>query len=211
MVVNAVSIDAMTRALLGRFPEPALPISYVFSEEPRPEAAPDFYLIPAEKLISLSESPATLPYAHVVAFGPLEELPAAFSLGCGDYLKTPWTVRELAFRLERLSERLPAAREGEFKLEGLYLNKNGRKTLVTREERAILVVLAKHFPEPVSRVSLYRSYHPDVSRTSDSRSVDMHIYELRVKISLLEDTIRYDEVIYTARPIGYGLRQFIYC
>jgi DNA-binding response OmpR family regulator len=211
MVVNAVSIDAMTRALLGRFPDPTLPISYVFSEEPRPEAAPDFYLIPAEKLISLSEGPAMLPYAHVVAFGPVEELPTAFSLGCADYLKTPWTVREFAFRLERLCGRLPAVHEGEFRLEGLSLSGNGRRTLLTREERAILVVLAKQVPEPVSRSSLYRSYHPDVSRASNSRSVDMHIHELRAKIGLLANTTRYDEVIYTARPIGYGLRQFICC
>jgi DNA-binding response OmpR family regulator len=209
MVVNVVSTDAITRALLGRFPESALPITYIFSDEPSPEAAPDFYLIPAEKLISLSEGFSCLPYARVIAYGPQEELLSSFSLGCADYLKIPWTVRELIFRLERLEGR--GTRAWEFKLEGTNLVGYGQEVLLTREERVLLIVLAKHAPEPVSRLSLYRSYHPESTFLPNSRSVDMHIHELREKISSLNNVIRYDAVIYSARPIGYGLRQFIYC
>jgi DNA-binding winged helix-turn-helix (wHTH) protein len=206
MVVNAVSVDAITEALLRKSVQRVGTISYVFSIDPVKDPKPDFYLIPAERISAVALTHALARDTMIVAYGPPVSLPEAFAAGAVEYLKEPWTVNEMVLRLRRLSDDSSTfVFEGRrYRLEGSSILGNEGQVRLTDRERSILSSLMRGAPDPLSRRELYDRFRPGMSE--NSRVLDMHIHALRAKLMRLTGSMGLEDIIYTSRYSGYGFR-----
>jgi DNA-binding winged helix-turn-helix (wHTH) protein len=206
MVVNAVSIDAITEALLRKFIPSLGTMTCVFSIDPVKDPLPDFYLIPAERVAALARTRSLAPDSLIVAYGPSVSLPEAFAAGAVEYLKEPWTINEMFLRLRRLSrDSSTFVFEGRrYRLESGSIIGDEGKARLTEPERVILLSLMRGAPEPLSRRELYDRFNP--GKPESSRVLDMHIHVLRTKLMSITGSVGLEDIIYTSRYRGYGFR-----
>jgi hypothetical protein len=123
----------------------------------------------------------------LLAWGPPHLLPACFLAGCDDYLKDPWTLEELEWRLRRL---LPDPRRryvfhwGSFRLQPLRLLGARGASALSWPEMRILRLLADHPAQVVPREALYYAiWGRDAG--GKSRVADVHVSRLRRKLLCL--------------------------
>jgi DNA-binding winged helix-turn-helix (wHTH) protein len=206
MVINAVSIDAITEALLRKSVPSIGTMTCVFSVDPLKDPVPDFYLIPAERVSAFAGSRALAPDSLIVAYGPSVSLPGAFAAGAAEYLKDPWTVNEMILRLRRLSsDSSTFVFEGRrYRLESGSVIGDEGKIRLNESERSILFSLMRGAPDPLSRRELYNRFNP--GKPENSRVLDMHIHVLRTKLMKITGSVGLEDIIYTSRYKGYGFR-----
>jgi len=149
----------------------------------------------------------TAPFLPVLAYGPPEELSTGWEAGCSDYLKDPWTITELHYRVDRILYAGGArANLGELKLEGTQLVCDGCRLELSAQERKILSFLIRKAGDTVPREALY--YGIWGYAAEGSRAVDMHISKLRNKLKHLQRNIKPGKrvTITTIRGEGYTIR-----
>ncbi len=129
-------------------------------------------------------------------------------LGAEDYITKPFGVRELQARIQTALRRLPAEPEklvfGPLALtpdtRGAFVD--GQRVELTTREFELLLFLARHHGETVTRGTLLREVWGYATEDDPSRTVDTHIKTLRLKLG---DTTGEPRFIRTIRGTGYRL------
>ena len=143
----------------------------------------------------------------VLGYGPAEELSSAWSAGCADYLKDPWAVTELHFRIDRLllapGRRLAL---GPIEVTDTEVVCGLNRRDLSAQERKILSFLVRNGGAAVPREALY--YGIWGATGAGSRVVDMHVSKLRSKLRDLQRDLSEEEriSIITTRGEGYCIR-----
>jgi len=141
-------------------------------------------LMSASELLACPEPPARAPGSLLLAFGPPELLPGCFLAGCDDYLKDPWTLAELEWRLRRLLPDRPRRYRfgwGSFRLQSLHLVSGRVSCPLSSPELSILRLLADHRGQVVPREALYYAIWGRAA-SRGSRVADVHVSRLRRKL-----------------------------
>lgn len=120
----------------------------------------------------------------LLAWGPAHLLPGCYLAGCDDYLKDPWTLEELEWRLRRLvpdPHRRYVFGWGSFRLEPLRLRGARGGCSLSWPEMRVLRLLADHQAQVVPREALYYAiWGRDAA--GKSRVADVHVSRLRRKL-----------------------------
>ncbi len=159
----------------------------------------DLYILP---VTSIPENGFEYPF---IAYGKIELLGIAVIKSCMDYLREPWGVPELIFRMGRLKSFFnseDADGESKWKLNNCRLEYNGRGVEVTYPEGCILKVLLFHKDELVSREVLFYSLWGELPSVK-SRVIDVHISSIRRKIRYLKEDDSINPILSVR---GYGYR-----
>lgn len=142
--------------------------------------------------------------APVISYGPAEELSTAWTAGCSDYLKDPWSMTELHFRISRLlSAPGRTVKAGNLQVTDAAIRCGEREIQISAQERKILNLLLRHPGVVAPREALY--YAIWGKQAADSRAVDVHISRLRAKLSEIQTDVEETDrvVIQTVRGEGY--------
>lgn len=155
----------------------------------------------------IRKSDPSLPILFLSAKNEERDVVAGLDLGGDDFVRKPFTRREVMARINAVLRRShPGKTEeifliGELKIYPQKLQARRGETSfdLTLREMAILQLLHKHPGQPVSRDALLdhcwgQDYFPD------SRTLDQHIHQLRKKIELDSAS---PTIIETVRSIGY--------
>jgi hypothetical protein len=142
-------------------------------------------LVPAARLLATADPKLLRGRAEVLlAFGPAQLLPGCYLAGCDDYLKEPWTLEELEWRLRRLVPDTPRRYRfswGSFTVEGSRLVGAGGECALSWPEQRILGLLADHPAQVVPREALYYAIWGREA-AHRSRVADVHVSRLRHKL-----------------------------
>ncbi len=154
---------------------------------------------------------SAIPIVILTAHGDSHDVVAGLEAGADDFLSKPIGAKELAARLRAILRRatpsdVPAAPTS-LKVGRITIRPSTHESFVdesnlslTRTEFDVLVDLATHSPDTVTRTALLdRVWGYDY--LGDSRLVDMQIYRIRQKLALLgvEDRLQ------TVRGVGFKL------
>ena len=162
--------------------------------------------VPGEEVARAVRRLAEVPIVMLTARSAEEDRVAGLRLGADDYLVKPFSVRELAARVEAVLRR--AARRGPASYGGgsLLLDPASRSVTVdgspvalTRTELDMLLALADGAGRVLTReqlIALGRGYGVE----SDDRTVDAHVKNLRRKLG--DDPLR-PRFVQTVPGVGY--------
>ncbi len=157
------------------------------------------------------ERPGT-PVIILSARGEENDRVRGLKLGADDYMVKPFSVRELLARVEAVLRRAPERQPVSETLTltsvvvdlglGMARFENGEHAELSEREREVLRYLALNRGRAVSREELLmRVWHID-GRQMETRTVDMHVANLRGK---LRDDGETPKIILTVRGKGYQL------
>jgi two-component system copper resistance phosphate regulon response regulator CusR len=128
-----------------------------------------------------------------------------FDLGADDYLVKPFAFSELLGRIKALNRRSVVKKTDKINFANLEIDllkhkvsRNDQAINLTAQEFKLLVFLAEHAAEVVSRTLIAESVW-DINFNTDTNVVDVAIKRLRQKI----DTDFEPKLIHTMRGIGY--------
>ena len=132
---------------------------------------------------------------------------AGLDLGADDFIRKPFTRREVMARIRSALRRKASLKEADhftlsdltIKPSSLIAQRNGQSIDLTPRESSILRLLYDHRGEAVSRNALLDACW-GIDYFPDSRTLDQHIFLLRKKIEL--DPAN-PVIIQTIRSIGY--------
>jgi DNA-binding winged helix-turn-helix (wHTH) protein len=138
--------------------------------------AADLYVLPAALLLDLGEA---LP-RPVFAYGPVCHVAECLRCGATDYLRSPWTLEELAARASRLENLRFRLRGSPLALSGRKLSSGPRSLVLSEAESRLARLLALNLDRPVPRAALSLGLWGD--DRLGSRAIDVHISCLRKKL-----------------------------
>ena len=152
------------------------------------------------------EQTAHIPIIFLTAKDTEDDMLAGFGLGADDYVKKPFSVREVTARVKAVLGRSAAVgsgREETLRYEGLVMDlmkktvtTDGESVALTRTEFDLLRLLLSHRCQVFSRQELLdRVWPKDVIVTS--RTVDVNITRMRKKIG------RYGQCVVARQGFGY--------
>jgi DNA-binding response OmpR family regulator len=159
------------------------------------------------RLLKDSEQTAALPIIFLTAKDTEEDMLYGFGLGADDYVKKPFSVREVMARVKAVLNRTPSALveepESLLSYEGLVIDQerkavivDGESVALTKTEFELLLLLLSHRGQVFSRQEMLELVWPDGVIVSD-RTVDVNITRMRKKIG------RYSHYIVTRQGFGY--------
>ncbi len=156
------------------------------------------------------ERPATthVPVIILSARAAERDKVQGLELGAEDYVTKPFGVRELQARVANALRRLPQKDEtltvGALTLtpKTRAVRLDGQPVELTMKEFELLLYLARHAGETVTRGALLREVWGYLSEEDPSRTVDSHIKTLRIKLG---DAAGEPRFIRTVRGTGYRL------
>lgn len=161
--------------------------------------------------LKLTPSFQQIPIIMLTAKGEVIDKVLGLELGADDYMTKPFSPRELIARIKARLRRLKPNEEaddriirGELQIDvkGFRVHVRGQETELTPKEFELLRVLVAHSGKVYSRDELLErvwGYEYD----GDTRTVDVHVRHLRLKI---ERDPSNPEYIETLRGIGYRFK-----
>lgn len=152
-------------------------------------------------LAALRDGGHTLPVLVITARESLQDRLGAFATGADDYLIKPFAIPELLARLGAIARRVGLTHDGrepEWKVGTLVLSERrkavtlaGEPVALSKTEYALLLTLLQQAGSVLTRTEIENR----VLRTSEGKTLDVHIFNLRKKIG--------DGFIRTVRGVGY--------
>ena len=160
----------------------------------------------AERL-KQDEKTAHIPIIFLTAKDTEDDTLRGFGLGADDYVKKPFSVREVMARVKAVLNRrkpLPLQEEGEaLRYEGLIVDAarktilvDGDEVTLTKTEFELLCLLLSHRGEVLSRQQLLDGAWPKDVIVTD-RAVDVNVARLRKKIG------HYSQHVVSRQGFGY--------
>ncbi|HEX6492836.1 MAG TPA: response regulator transcription factor [Candidatus Dormibacteraeota bacterium] len=153
----------------------------------------------------------TAPIVMVSGHTDLIDVVVGFEMGADDYMRKPYSVRELQARiLARLRRMRPAEprAQGRFELPGLTVDlrrrqvlRDGEEVRLTSIEFDLLSMLLSRRGDTVTRGELHDAVWAG-GLDLDSRAIDVHVHRLRRKLGCRRARAQYIE---TVHGIGYRL------
>ena len=154
----------------------------------------------------------TLPIIILTARGEESDRVKGLRLGADDYVVKPFSVRELLARVEAVLRRSPErpSRVNTIRLPNGMVDlarcevrlSNGQRHELSEREVELLRYLATNAGRAISRDEILRRVWRLEPRRLETRTIDMHIANLREKLS---DDPNNPKVIMTVRGKGYML------
>jgi DNA-binding response OmpR family regulator len=149
-----------------------------------------------------------VPVLMLTAKGSEEDVLRGFEAGADDYVTKPFSVRELAARVQALLRRSGRSGEARFCAGPFEIDPargvarlDGAEVELTAREVRILRVLAEDPGRIVSRrVLLREAWEMSNAEHIETRTVDVHVAKLRKKLGR-----RADRLVETVRGQGYRL------
>ncbi|MGH6990513.1 MAG: response regulator [Stellaceae bacterium] len=167
-------------------------------------------MMPGEDGIALTRAiraTSEVPILLLTAMAEAEDRITGLEQGADDYLAKPFDPRELVLRIRNILQRVRSPEGGTrlrfgaswFDLERGELHRGETPVRLTEAETALLVTLARHAGEPVSREDLSQ----EARFSGNLRTVDVQITRLRRKI---ERDPKFPRYLQTVRGTGYVLK-----
>ena len=151
----------------------------------------------------------TIPVIILTARDMTDDKILALDAGGDDYLTKPFSFEELLARIRALLRRPPHMLGSELTAGDIALNpatrevrRGGEKVTLTLKEFSLLHYLMRYPGEVLSRENIY-THLWDFADTSFSNTIDVHIKNLRKKLS---DT-GHEKVLETLRGVGYRIKK----
>ena len=152
------------------------------------------------------EATAATPIIFLTAKDTEEDMLHGFGLGADDYIKKPFSVREVVARAKAVLSRSlphPLKKEGSLEYEGLSIDLShksvtvdGEAVALTKTEFELLALLLSHRGKVLSRQQILDSVWPQDVIVTD-RTVDVNVTRMRKKIG------RYGQMIVSRQGFGY--------
>lgn len=162
-----------------------------------------------EKL-QADENTKNIPVVMITARGSEFDKVTGLDMGADDYIAKPFGMTELISRVRAILRRYEKTNPSkEFKIGDLYVNPGkhiikvcGKNIKLSFKEYSLLIALLEADGNVVSRDTLLKSVWGEFY--DESRTLDVHIRKLRVKLGTA------GELIKTVKNIGYKLGGDIY-
>ncbi len=154
-------------------------------------------------LDTLQKEKIYVPTIFISAITEIEQISQAYALGCYDYLKKPFHLKELSLHIERLLKMADIRAKSFIKISKMYsydlenqsLLFDGEEQLLTHKQLQIMDVLAKNINKVVD-FEMLRHY------AWDDSPVDNAI--IRAEIHRLRQVLK-EDLITTLKGVGYTL------
>ncbi len=156
-----------------------------------------------ELLKQLREAGNNIPAIFVTSMTHVDDLAKGFELGCCDYIKKPFDLKELEVRLKNVLKRecftthssvIDIGKGYSYDIESMVLTKEGEEVPLTKQEKRILELLVKHRGGVVSIEQFCEEIWGEYV---DGANVRVHINKLRKKLDR--------DIIKNVHGIGYKI------
>lgn len=162
------------------------------------------------KKLQAGENTKNIPVVMITARDSEFDKVTGLDMGADDYIAKPFGMTELISRVRAILRRYEKTNPSkEFKIGDLYVNPGkhiikvcGKDITLSFKEYSLLIALLEADGNVVSRDTLLRSVWGEFY--DESRTLDVHIRKLRVKLGTA------GELIKTVKNIGYKLGGDIY-
>jgi DNA-binding response OmpR family regulator len=143
----------------------------------------------------------------ITARNTTDDKVTGLNTGADDYLSKPFSLLELASRIKAITRRKHGLQKNEIKIKEFCMDiqnrsvkYNGQLVNLTRKEFDLLHYLVLHKNKVLTRMQLTEHIWGDVIEEDyDSNYIDVHIKNLRKKLSAFAET----DWLSTVRGIGY--------
>lgn len=160
-----------------------------------------------ECLEVINERYPDAPKIMISAYHDIEHISDAYDLGCSDYLKKPFNLKELEIKITRLAEMIPKAETKSplvtlsehyaYDTEKRILTYNGELQTLTPREAALIELFVEHLGQIVNEEMIQQHIWEDEPvQHSTVRSL---LNRLRAKLE--------DDLIENVRGFGYIIRK----
>jgi DNA-binding response OmpR family regulator len=158
-------------------------------------------------LDKLQKEKIYVPTIFISAITEIEQISQAYALGCYDYLKKPFHLKELSLHIERLLKMADIRAKSFIKISKMYsydvenqsLLFDGEEQLLTQKQLQIMDLFAKNINKVVD-FEMLRHY------AWDDSPVDNAI--IRAEIHRLRQVLK-EDLITTLKGVGYTLSKQI--
>jgi DNA-binding response OmpR family regulator len=178
-------------------------ISFTYTGSTEIQIKCDIFIIDASLLPEfLNNRPNTTKIKFLV-HGRQKDLGSSFNAGCADYIRDPWNNDELEARISRfLSKKNITLKWDHLILSNKSITTEEGSIEISIEEYKILGKLLENRGEPVPKEVLFYALWGKYKE--NSRAVDMHISNIRKKITILRNqSNNCCGIIKTIRNYGY--------
>ena len=152
----------------------------------------------------LHEDKIQIPTIFISAIIDIDDITHAFDLGCHDYLKKPFHLKELEIRIDKIlqSEYIPhshlrLSKNYSLDMESSVLRFNGEVQILSERHLKILTLLANNRNRIVDYV-LFQEYAWD--------NLDVELPTIRAEINRLKKILK-EDIIINIRNMGYMIKK----
>lgn len=145
-----------------------------------------------------------IPTIYISALADIEDISRAFDLGCHDYLKKPFHLKELTIRIDKILQsryvpntHLRLTANYSFNLESLELRFDHEVQILPNRQLQIIKLLSQNR----SRVVSY-----DMFRDYVWNDLDIDTPTIRAEVNRLKKTLKEDFIV-NVRSIGYMIKR----
>lgn len=157
-----------------------------------------------ELLESIHKLKIQIPTIYISALADIEDISHAFDLGCQDYLKKPFHLKELSIRIDKIlksryvpSAHLRISQNYSFNLDTLEIRFNNEVQILTNRQLQIIKLLTQNRSRVVS-YDMFREY------VWNDSGIDTPT--IRAEINRLKKVLKEDFII-NVRSLGYMIKR----
>ena len=119
-----------------------------------------------ELLHEKRKSGVTTPAIYITSLNSMDSLEDGYNSGCDDYIRKPFALKELLFRIESIlkreffhhsKERVKITKEIEYDTNSNMLYVNGEEVLLSTKEALLLKLFLQHKDEAISHEVIYEN------------------------------------------------------
>jgi DNA-binding response OmpR family regulator len=155
-------------------------------------------------LEKLQSQKIQIPTIYISALVDIEDISRAFNLGCHDYLKKPFHLKELTLRINKIlqtryvpQEHFRLSKSYSFDAKSAILYFENEAQVLTHRQVQIVQLLAKNRSRVV---------HYDLFRSDVWDDFDIDVATIRAEINRLKKSLK-EDFITNIRSIGYMIKR----